>query len=1295
MKKKEGRKRAVLIEGVLLIIALFGLSAQNSWAQIPTVVSTNPAANYIGSPINTNVTLQFSTSMNTGFYSFELEDEYGNNISGTTQWGTTSVANDTFIFTPDRALRYGRIYAVDSSFMSAGGIPLNGYGHDFEFGFITKPRTADVTPPTVQTVYPYSGMTGVSTTTPIYCLFSEPIALNTVNQTNFTLTGSGITGPSDYTVTWNFTKGMNPVMIKKNTPFAPSSTYTVTVTTGVRDLRGNPLKQQYQWSFTTGAADTTAPTVTQTIPARDADKVSTFSSIRVFFSEDIDGNTLLTPGNITLHDDTGNVDVAIAVMTENEPTDLVRFIPVYGTSLLQGHKYTVTMGTGVKDLAGNGLSAPYSWSFTTAGVGVDSAPVLYSDPYRDSFKADRWSDGSSRLDLRINAGDDFTNTLTITAKSPPTSPVRTWNLTKEGSFNYSYKSSNDEGLSPGFHTLRFQITDGAPSPNTITFDQQIFFFDSWPALSSPNNGETVSTTPTFQWSYGGSLRPAIYNVVIMNGPNPETALKVWLGAVADSGSGTQTLSIPKGKELAPGTTYYWMVVGQDFNDYSKAYSEIRSFTTGGTPYRSPRFSWARVRNFDALGYPLRGVFITRVLGPSPADIDELKVTGPGGFKYIFTEDNVADTEQNFGLFYAYTLSTSLPDGVYTFTVTDSIGRTVTTTETFVSASLPRVTAGMTPADNSYVNTTTPTFSWNSVGPGYYYRIRIFDWNQKENYVYASSASQETQVTVPEGVLFANTPYLWHVEVYADAVFPGRNRTDGEMFHFHTGNNPYTLTLNYAMVWSDNDHYSGSRKAFNTRVSGPLPTAISQMSVSGGFSWTFTQSNISWSRVSTGTQFSYSEPGSPASGSYNFVLRDNLDNVRNSTKNLSPVVIPIVEQESLSPANNSYISTLTPTLSWTRLGATGYYYRITITDWKQNYTIYQSSLSASTLDISSIDIPAGVLNRGLSFKWRVEVFDKSSTTASNGRSTSAWNCFTTPSLAPKVDFNGDGKPDIIWRNYSSDPLDPNAGRTTIWFMDGATWNGGYADVLPAVKDPNWSIVGVADFDGDGQPDLLWRNTSSDPANPDSGRATIWYMDGATWNGGFSEVTPTLKDQNWVIVGVADFNNDNSPDIVWRNISSDPLDPNAGRTAIWYMTGPTWNGGYAEVLPEVKDQNWSIVGLADFNGDGKTDLLWRNTSTDPGNPDAGRVAIWYMEGATWNGGYGEVMPTVKDQNWHILAIRDFDNDGNSDLVWRNTTSDPFDLNQYRTTVWFMTGATWNGNWGDLLPPLKDPNWTIVGR
>jgi hypothetical protein len=85
-----------------------------------------------------------------------------------------------------------------------------------------------------------------------------------------------------------------------------------------------------------------------------------------------------------------------------------------------------------------------------------------------------------------------------------------------------------------------------------------------------------------------------------------------------------------------------------------------------------------------------------------------------------------------------------------------------------------------------------------------------------------------------------------------------------------------------------------------------------------------------------------------------------------------------------------------------------------------------------------------------------------------------------------DFNGDGKPDIVWHNDTTN-------ETQIWFMDGASRvgratvraeNGGSI----AVGTP-WAIVGANDFDGDGKSDILWHNAVT-------GETQIWLMNGFT-------------------------------------------------------------------------------------------------------------------------------------------------------------------------------------------------------
>jgi len=118
--------------------------------------------------------------------------------------------------------------------------------------------------------------------------------------------------------------------------------------------------------------------------------------------------------------------------------------------------------------------------------------------------------------------------------------------------------------------------------------------------------------------------------------------------------------------------------------------------------------------------------------------------------------------------------------------------------------------------------------------------------------------------------------------------------------------------------------------------------------------------------------------------------------------------------------------------------------------------------------------------------------------------------------------------------------------------------GKGDFIPTVSDPDWEFVGRGDFNGDGKPDILWRNTSN-------GQNAVWFMNGTTVTG--FAVLDSMPDQTWEIVGTGDFNGDGKTDILWRNTSS-------GQNAVWYLDGVTVTG--FAVLDSQPDQTWTIVG-----------------------------------------------------------------------------------------------------------------------
>ena len=80
-----------------------------------------------------------------------------------------------------------------------------------------------------------------------------------------------------------------------------------------------------------------------------------------------------------------------------------------------------------------------------------------------------------------------------------------------------------------------------------------------------------------------------------------------------------------------------------------------------------------------------------------------------------------------------------------------------------------------------------------------------------------------------------------------------------------------------------------------------------------------------------------------------------------------------------------------------------------------------------------------------------------------------------------DFNGDGVPDILWR-------DTSAGTVAIWFLNSSGTVQSTASVGVVPTGTTWTIVETGDFNGDGMSDILWIDGS--------GNVAIWFMNGAT-------------------------------------------------------------------------------------------------------------------------------------------------------------------------------------------------------
>jgi hypothetical protein len=124
---------------------------------------------------------------------------------------------------------------------------------------------------------------------------------------------------------------------------------------------------------------------------------------------------------------------------------------------------------------------------------------------------------------------------------------------------------------------------------------------------------------------------------------------------------------------------------------------------------------------------------------------------------------------------------------------------------------------------------------------------------------------------------------------------------------------------------------------------------------------------------------------------------------------------------------------------------------------------------------------------------------------------------------------------------------------------------------------------------------------------------------------------------------DFNGDGNSDILWRDAS--------GNTVPWLMNGPQVLGSASYgVVPS----SWQIVGQRDFTGLGRCGLLWRDSS--------GNTTIWLLTGLLVQeaASLGNV-PT----SWAVVGTSDFNGDGYGDILWKDSSGD--------VAIWLMNGLS----------------------
>lgn len=146
-----------------------------------------------------------------------------------------------------------------------------------------------------------------------------------------------------------------------------------------------------------------------------------------------------------------------------------------------------------------------------------------------------------------------------------------------------------------------------------------------------------------------------------------------------------------------------------------------------------------------------------------------------------------------------------------------------------------------------------------------------------------------------------------------------------------------------------------------------------------------------------------------------------------------------------------------------------------------------------------------------------------------------------------------------------------------------------------------------------------------------------------------------------VATHDFDGDGVSDVLWRNFGT-------GANTIWRKA----EINNQQTMTGVGNLAWEMVGVGDFNADGKDDVLWRNSSN-------GANTIW----RSGNAATVQAVSGVSSQAWQVVGVGDFDGDGTDDVLWRHAATGA-------NTIWRSANRATQ----TAMVTISDTNWTVVG-